>query len=656
LGIDVHELFPLTASKIVAKYDYVDESGKLLSQVVRFEPKDFRQRKPDGNGGWSWNLDGVRRVPYRLPEILQAQDLLIVEGEKDVEASETLGRSATCNSGGAGKWLPEFVDYFCGKCVTIIADADDPGRRHAQVVALSLYGRVKSLKVIELPSSKDLSDWVNRGGTRQALDGLIHEAPNWNPPQVEASRIPDAVLAFIRRFVSLSDSQAIVAAIWVIHTHVFSAAEATAYLAVTSAEKQSGKTRLLEVLETVVSNPWMTGRVTPAVLMRKVDATEPALLLDESDAAFGADKEYAEALRGVLNTGHRRGGKASCCIGQGTNTCFKDFSTFCPKAIAGIGQLPDTVADRSIPIRLKRAGPRDKVERFRTRDVKGEAAALREQIGTWCQSIAAQLREARPDLPAELTDRQQDGAEPLLAIADAAGGEWPQRGRAALIELFSGEAAIDGSIRVRLLADIRNVFESKKVDRLASSDLIDALVEIESSPWAEFTHGKRLTPVGMARLLRPLEISPRSVRLSDSSTPKGYTENLFQDAWDRYLRPRAKRQIPEPTSQTQQPPQGLVFAASALSGDPPQKEDVAAAKSQESPATTGIVADVARVGAREETAPAAVLVPKRCYVHGTNTTWWQRQAAGSNGFVCGRCHPAPSVPRGPEKRSNSKLV
>src|SRR6266566_4638029 len=172
---------------------------------------------------------------------------------------------------------------------------------------------------------------------------------------VAADHPLDAIKTFIRRFVSLSEHQARVTAAWVLHTHTVEAAEATPYLAISSAEKQSGKTKLLEVLELLVANPWLTGRVTPAVLVRKIDKVLPTLLLDESDAAFGGEKEYAETLRGVLNTGHRRGGNSSCCVGQGANITFQDFSTFWPKAIAGIGKLPDTVMDRSISIRLKRA-------------------------------------------------------------------------------------------------------------------------------------------------------------------------------------------------------------------------------------------------------------------------------------------------------------
>lgn len=318
-------------------------------------------------------------------------------------------------------------------------------------------------------------------------------------------------------------------------THIFEAADSTPYLAITSAEKQSGKTRLLEVFQTLAANPWFTGRVTAAVLTRKIDADRPALLLDESDAAFGGEKEYAEALRGVLNTGHRRGGTASCCVGQGANISFKDFSTFCPKAIAGIGKLPDTVADRAVPIRLKRAAQGEKIERFRRRDVEGEAARLKTQIEAWCNGIIPSLHDARPKLPEELTDRQQDGAEPLLAIADAAGGNWPQALRQSLIALCAEAQAADSSIGVQLLADIREIFGARGVDRLASADLAAALSEIETSPWAELFHGKQITPGKIARLLSPYEIKPHSVRIGDR-TPKGYQREDFEDAWDRYQR------------------------------------------------------------------------------------------------------------------------
>jgi 5S rRNA maturation endonuclease (ribonuclease M5) len=536
MGIKMADLFSDDGAtrRIVGKYPYIDEDGKLLYQNVRFDPKDFRLRRPNGKGGWTWNLGDVRRVLYRLQEVLAAKEVLLVEGEKDADTGTNLGFTAT-TSGASGSWKDEFADHLRGKRVTIVADADDAGRSHAQTVARSLSGNVDSLKLLEVPCAKDLSEWVEHGGRREGLLELIEKTSEWKPEYIDGSAVLDRVLAYIRRFVSLSESQARVVALWTVHTYLLAATYATPYLAITSVEKQSGKTRVLEVLETLVANAWLTGRVSAAVLIRKIDAEHPTLLLDESDAAFGGEKEYAEALRGILNTGHRRGGKSSCCDRSGANFSFRDFSTFCPKAIAGIGKLPDTVADRSIPIRLRRAAPGDRIERFRPRDIEAEAANLREQLEKWCSSIGPMLPSARPELPDALTDRQQDGAEPLLAIADAAGGDWPEAVRRALVELCIEAQVSDDSVGKQLLTDILNVFQLRSVDRLPSAELVAALVEIETSPWSEWLHGKPLTATRLAKLLKGHEIAPRSIRIGDQ-TPKGYMREDFRDAFLRYLR------------------------------------------------------------------------------------------------------------------------
>jgi hypothetical protein len=336
-------------------------------------------------------------------------------------------------------------------------------------------------------------------------------------------------------------------------------------------------TKLASYLYVCLKSSRITGKVTAAVLTRKIDAEHPTLLLDESDAAFGGDKEYSEALRGVLNTGHRRGGKASCCAGQGANISFRDFSTFCPKAIAGIGKLPDTVADRAIPIRLKRAAPDESVERFRLRDIKSEAARLRDQLKAWCTTVAEHLKAARPDLPDALSDRQQDGAEPLLAISDAAGGEWPQFARVALIQLCAEAQASDDSTGKLLLTDIRRAFVSLRTDRLPSAALVQELVENESSPWSEWSHGKPLTPAGLARLLRPYGIAPHSIRI-DERTPKGYEREDFQDAFRRYLPAEGTPAASSPTSQGATPQQANIGAASGNSSNRNTEAVVAAPK------------------------------------------------------------------------------
>jgi putative DNA primase/helicase len=171
IGLTMADLFAESNGhrEIVAAYDYTDESGELLYQVVRFAPKDFRQRRPDGNGGWEWKLDGVRRVPYRLPRILEAvardEDILVVEGEKDVEVLERLGIAATCNPGGAGKWRPEYTKALAGSKVTIVADRDEPGREHARQVAEALKGTATELDVVEPSRGKDVSELIAMGGT-----------------------------------------------------------------------------------------------------------------------------------------------------------------------------------------------------------------------------------------------------------------------------------------------------------------------------------------------------------------------------------------------------------------------------------------------------------------------------------------------------------
>ncbi len=182
-GIEMADLFShrASASRVVAAYDYQDETGTLLYQVVRYEPKSFRQRRPDGKGDWTWNLQGTRRVLYHLPEVLAAKDVLVCEGEKDCETACGMGLVATCNPQGAGKWRPEYSDSLQGKRVCIIADADEPGRRHAQEIAASLLGRVESLKVMEVPGAKDLTEWVGHGGARETLLDLMRNTIEWKP-------------------------------------------------------------------------------------------------------------------------------------------------------------------------------------------------------------------------------------------------------------------------------------------------------------------------------------------------------------------------------------------------------------------------------------------------------------------------------------------
>jgi len=414
----------------------------------------------------------------------------------------------------------------------------------------------------------------------------------------------DQLVAFLRQFLVLTVPEYIVIALWVVHTHCMSAAETTPYLNLQSAEKQSGKTRGLEVLELLVDKPWATGRVTAAALVRKTASVHPTLLLDECDAAFAGPEEYSEMLRAILNSGYRRGGKATTCVGAGVDIGTRDFDVFCPKAIAGIGKLPETVADRSIPIRFKRKSPTEKVSRFRRRLVEDDAKQIRERLVSWARENWKRLAIC-PQLPDELTDRQQDMAEPLLAIADRASGEWPQNARAALLAIFTGVAAEDDSIRVQLLYDIRKVFDAKKADKLPSGELADALSEMEDASWFEYQRGHKLSPTKMAQLLKPLEIRPRTIR-TESGTPKGYMRQDFEDSWNRYCRVSPDGATAETACEAQHSPQSSIHAGETQNSEPPQDASVADTKPQETPSNPPVVADVAVAEPTSKKKPGSV--------------------------------------------------
>ncbi len=378
----------------------------------------------------------------------------------------------------------------------------------------------------------------------QALLRDVEHRRVW--PEADGEAVPGETLlrdvgAFLQRFVRfLSTHQVTAVSLWVLHTHAIDAAEATPYLAITSAEKQSGKTRALEVLELLVRRPWCTIRPSEPVLFRTIAAECPSLLLDEVDTIFRDKVGTFEGHRALLNAGHRRGATVARCVNDGKTIKLERFQVFCAKALAGIGELPDTVADRSIPIRLKpRRRDTEPVERFRPREVAVEAVHLRAALTRWAEEHLDVLRGARPEIPASISDRAADGWEPLLAIADLAGGDWPQTAQEAAIALHSDPLAQEDTLGVQLLRAIRETFETAAAHRLATADLLSALVTREDGPWAEWwgeavAKGNTQGPGSrLARLLRPYRIISRDIR-TDNGTLKGYMRSDFEDAFTRY--------------------------------------------------------------------------------------------------------------------------
>jgi hypothetical protein len=335
-----------------------------------------------------------------------------------------------------------------------------------------------------------------------------------------------------------------VIALWIAHTWILDAFDCTPYLHVSSPEKRSGKTKLLDCLELVVAKAWRAVSPSEAVLYRKIERDQPTLLLDEVDTVFSGNKdERKEPLRALLNAGFERKAKVPRCVGQGSNYQVQEFAVFCAKAFAGIGRLPDTISDRCIPIRLIRRSREEPIQRFRKRDAETATLSIRESLASWAQQNgqAEKLRTARPDIPNELDDRQADICEPLLAIANRAGGDWPQRCRESLITLSAAETDDDDSLGVKLLSAIREVFDAADGDRTSTKELLERLTSQESdAPWAGWwendlrNDNTRGPAAKLARLLKPYRIQARVIRLRDGTTPRGYMREDFEEAWKRY--------------------------------------------------------------------------------------------------------------------------
>ena len=354
-----------------------------------------------------------------------------------------------------------------------------------------------------------------------------------SPAGNDTAELLDAVAAFVRRFIVLfSDRQADAVALWVLHTHAIEAASTTAYLAVLSPEKRSGKSRLLELLAALAARAEHVANVSEAALFRLIDHRRPTLLVDEVDALFGSNGERTEALRGVLNAGNRRGAVVYRC--DGPRSELRAFQTFGAKVLAGIdtGRLPDTIVDRSIPIRLERKRPGDRVERLLWHDIEADATAIHDWAADWGSRFDDQLSVARPELPDQLDDRAAEGWWPLLAIADHAGGDWPARARAAAVELSSGDERDDQSRGVQLLTDLCSVFDGQLA--MHTDDLLFALNRLEESQWGAWHDGAGMRPRDLGRLLRPYGVRSRSVRVGDRAA-KGYHREQLEGPWSRYV-------------------------------------------------------------------------------------------------------------------------
>lgn len=316
-----------------------------------------------------------------------------------------------------------------------------------------------------------------------------------------------------------------------VHTYLLDAAEASPILAITSPEKRCGKTTLLSLLSALVYRPASGAAFTRAAVYRVIEKYAPTLLIDEADTFLG--KGSNDELRGVINSGHtRRMAHVWACVGD--NHDASRFSTWAPKAIACIGTLPDTIADRSIEIRMRRRTKSDRVPRYRER-VVADLEDLRRKCRRWADDTIETLRLSDPIVPDELSDRAADSWATLLAIADAAGGNWPEIARESAKTLSGDGVADSATIRTDLLRDLHSIFnDAGNPEALSSASLLESLHSLEERPWPTYHRGKELSARGLADLLRPFDIGSTNVRVDDKVL-KGYKLEAFDDAFARYL-------------------------------------------------------------------------------------------------------------------------
>lgn len=347
--------------------------------------------------------------------------------------------------------------------------------------------------------------------------------------KLAGTELLDSLRSRLLRYVVLpSGEMADAVTLWIAASHAVPAWQHAPRLAVVSPEKRCGKSRLLDVIEATCHAPLLTVNISVAALVRSITSDPPTLLIDEADTRLNPRRSGSdgyEDLRGIINSGHQRNRPYLRwdAAARATENC----PTFAFAALAGIGELPETIMDRAVVIRMRRRTAAEKVASYRSRD-GAPLRKLGEDIGAWLREHIRKLSAAEPDMPVE--DRNADTWEPLIAVADLAGGHWPATARQACITLTSDSTA-PVSAGIRLLADIRAVFGN--AEKMATADLIGRLCKLDESPWCDW-HGHFITPRDLAELLKPYGVRAETIKV-DGKTPRGYKRTALHDAWARYL-------------------------------------------------------------------------------------------------------------------------
>jgi hypothetical protein len=547
-------------------YQYRPDNPRLRNgRPVKYE-SPYQQRNgldvPPGMGG----MLGDPNVDLWITEGVKKADCGALQGLCIVALSGVWNWLTTTTAGGKMA-LPDFRDLALNSGrIVILAFDGDVARNPAVQKALHGLGnylayrgaKVLYLHLPDAPEGKvGLDDFLMSGHTVSDLRELVkptQPVPQQNslstppsPPSpppfgsIDGAALLDEIDGYLGRYVVYpNDGMRQAHTLWAAHTHLMECWESTPRLGFLSPEPASGKTRALEVTEPLVPRPVHAVNTTPAYLFRKVSDPEglPTILYDEIDTVFGPRAKDNEEIRGMLNAGHRNGAVAGRCVVRGTVIETEELPAYCAVALAGLNDLPDTIMTRTIAARMKKRAPSESVKPWRMRIDGPVGRELGKRLADWADSVRARAKEHWPQMPPGLDDRNADKWEPLLAVADMAGGHWPKTARVAAVAAVADSKAGTPSLGVLLLKDIRTIFSKSNAVALVASELVSNLKGIEESPWDSIKRdGKGIDPRELAKRLKPYGISSIDARGDIGLVRKHYFLKDFSDAWVRYLAP-----------------------------------------------------------------------------------------------------------------------
>ncbi|MEP9318177.1 DUF3631 domain-containing protein [Pseudomonas sp. LABIM340] len=420
--------------------------------------------------------------------------------------------------------------------------------------------QVKETKMLSMAEFDRLTVSAESEAGAAAGQSIFTDVEPWSKP-VDGAELLDDVTQALARHVIAEKETLRAAALWATFTWLVDVVQIAPIANITAPEKRCGKSVLLTALGKLVNRPLQVSNIGPAALFRSIELWSPTLLIDEVDAFLAAHED----ARGILNAGFTRDSAVVIrCVGD--DHIPTPFNVWGAKALCGIGRIADTLADRSVPLRLRRRTPGESVENLRHSD-PALWEQLRSRLARFALDYSEAIGKARPKPIEGLNDRANDSWEPLLAIADQAGAHWPKSARTAAIALHGLEGDAP-SVGVELLGDVKAAFDAKKATKLFSAELLEYLIADEEAPWSTWNRGKAMSPRQLSAKLADFGVKSGTVRVG-IMTKKGYSLEQFRDAFGRYLSPST----PITSVTSAQASNGAAYSQSESVTQPPSVTD-----------------------------------------------------------------------------------